>query len=244
MSVDIEMRIEFRKSKSAYFKEALSLAQQVPTYNEIQSRGGTVYSVTFTKSYFDRFVELARIVWGWKTTRIILGDRNIGPGDFWRLSRILECHIRRQEFENKRLYCFVSDDYYGSNQLFPCKFTRLSLNDLVSGDQYGEVTPDGSIYLDKERIAFEVERRLRLELAFYCPSFNHKLSSEILQQLPDVLSASDREAIQRKQHTLTNFSFRIEVGMADDKDEDASRLDEMKKLDKLLGDIDLDNKLP
>ena len=237
------MRIEFRKSNSAYFKEALSVAQQVPTYNEIQSRGGTVYSVTFTKSYFDRFVELARIVWGWKKTRIVLGGRNIKPGEFWRLSRILECHIRRQEFENKRLYCFVSDDYCGSNHLFPCKFIRLSLADLVSSDKYGEVTASGSIYLDKERIAFEVERQLRLELAFYCPSFNHKLSTAILEQLPEVLSASDREAIQRKQRTLFSFASTIELGTVDDEDEAVSKLDEMKKLDKLLGDIDLD-KLP
>jgi len=237
------MRIEFRKSNSAYFKEALSVAQQVPTYNEIQSRGGTVYSVTFTKSYFDRFVELARIVWGWKKTRIVLGGRNIKPGEFWRLSRTLECHIRRQEFETKRLYCFVSDDYYGSKQLFPCKFIRLSLADLVGSDKYGEVTSSGSIYLDKERIAFEVERQLRLELAFYCPSFNHKLSTAILEQLPEVLSASDREAIQRKQRTLFSFASTIELGTVDDEDEAVSKLDEMKKLDKLLGDIDLD-KLP
>lgn len=240
MSEDIEMRIEFRKSNSAYFKDALALAQQVPTYDEIKTGGSTVYSVTFSKSYFDRFVELARIVWGWKTTRIVLGRRNIRPGDFWRLSRTLECHIRRQEFENKRLYCFVSDDYYGSKQLFPCKFIRLSLADLVSGGKYGEVSSSGSIYLDKERIAFEIERQLRLELAFYCPSFNHELSAVILEQLPDVISASDIEAIQRKQRTLWTFTSAIELGTADAEDEAASKLEETKKLEKLLGDIDTD----
>ena len=237
---EIQMRIEFRRSNSPYFHEALSVAQQMPTYAETQSRGGTVYSVACTKVHFERFVELARIVWGWKTTRITLGQRTVGPGDFWRLSRVRDCHMRRQEFRHKRPYCYVGDNYYDSDNLFPCKLTSLSLPDLVSGSKYGEVTPVGSIQLDKERIAFELERQLRLEFAFYCPSFDHEAAEAILRRLPDVLSASDRDDIQRRERTLRSFGVTIDLGTVHDEGESTGRVNGIDGLEELLGDIDLD----
>ena len=53
------------------------------------------------------------------------------------------------------------------------------------------------------------------------------------------LIAKNWLCFERKQRTLLSFTSTIGLGTADAEDEAARKLDEMKKLEKLLGDIDL-----
>ena len=194
------LRIEFEKSRSYYFNAALEIAKRIPSFEERDLSGVTTYSVYFTPEYFDNFVELARATYGWKTARILVGDRVLKKTDYYRLFTVYDCYRRRQEFTNPKYYCFVSDGYYGTqDQAFPCKQIRLTLRDVIQRfgepscavQRFGEPSRNGPLHLNKDRILFEIENRLRLSLAIYCPHLNSTVIQANLLLLPESLSQAD-----------------------------------------------------
>lgn len=184
-----DLRIEFSNSRSYYFNTALSIAKRLPSFEE---KNG-IYSVYFTPVYFDDFVELMRAIYGWKTSRVLIGDRQLKKTDCFKLFTIYDCFRRRQEFENPKYYCFVPDGFYGGDQAFPCKQIRLTLREVVL--KFGENLQDGVVHLNKERILFEIESRLRYSLAIYCPWLNRDIMQDNLIKLPNNLLPTELNSI-------------------------------------------------
>ena len=76
------LRLEFEKSRSNCFKEALALAKRFPPFEENNINDITAYSVYFSPEYFDNFMALIRLIQGWKSTRILVGDKNTKKSRF------------------------------------------------------------------------------------------------------------------------------------------------------------------
>ena len=99
------------------FDLALAIAKKAPTFRILTNLPQERYSATFTQ--LADFIELAHYVKGWKSARFLLDGRPLSLLESMNLFRVNECYNQKQEFLNKSLYCFISQD--GSKLLFPCR---------------------------------------------------------------------------------------------------------------------------
>jgi hypothetical protein len=174
-------RIEFGKSSSTVFSYALDIAKKASTFQVMGDTLHERYSVTYDQ--LSSFVELASQVRGWKTTRLMIEERLLSFSEYMGLYQINECHRKKREFVNQRLYCQV--DQNGARLIFPCRFIRIYRYEFSEG-KYGTIHGD-TLALDKDHLKFALEQQIRRTMCYCCPAMDMKRISKFVDELPNQL---------------------------------------------------------
>jgi len=199
----MQFSIQFTKSPSRNFKVAFKLAQDADDFEEDVEK--KLYTASFLEESLYKFLELADLVSGWKSARILFGSRQIKQTEVWQLRRVYDCHLQKQEFERQEFYCSV--DHSGNNLLFPCKFIRLYRYNFYEQGIYGNWDEKGNFQVDEDRLLFEVERQLRTHFSYYCPSLDQSAIMSAVRNLPEQLPQKNEGSL----HTLSQWDTTLSL---------------------------------
>jgi SpoVK/Ycf46/Vps4 family AAA+-type ATPase len=166
--------------------EALDLAQQLETYEEVAVNGAPLYAVTLNETNIDHLKKLWELVGGWRSARLSLNGQAVQPDPLFNLLRCVEC---RQRSDNPEGYC-RGDSWHETTvgtavQLFPCRKIPVSEGSYYGWYQYGTLTKGNVYVVDKTRLRHEVTQSLKKSLAYFCPALNKRIVDETIDQLPD-----------------------------------------------------------
>ena len=83
----MKLRIEFFRSRSNYFRAAVSVCKKAKHHNIIGHGESAMYMVwcdTRRKKEFDEFRKLFRMCGGWKANTYYIGRKQVSHMDMWR----------------------------------------------------------------------------------------------------------------------------------------------------------------
>lgn len=170
--------IEFGHSSSARFPEATRLARDAPVFAEWGEGRSVIYRASYPKILIESSLRLAKLVRGWKSSRVFLDGKMVTWESLFGFSW---CYERRQASYRPPLYCFGLDE----NRVNPwgCIQTQLGLHQWADCWRWGKfVSRDGTWEFDKSRLRHELSRRL-FEYRL-CPALDLGLLEELVEALP------------------------------------------------------------
>ncbi|MCL2149544.1 MAG: hypothetical protein FWH51_01250 [Dehalococcoidia bacterium] len=210
--------IEFGKSASPVFAEALRIAQSFPGYQLVNESGREKHRVVFDN--LSESMRLAQIVRGWKTTKFIADNKEIDSLDYHKMARIHDCYTSKQGYINKDLFC--TTDMYGRKLLLPCRIIDMRGYDVGSG-KYGAIYGE-ELIVSHKRIKFIVEQSIRQNMAHCCPDMQVEKILSLVDRIPGTI---------RINTGMMGIRYLESLGF------DIDKLSEEGMLDNLLRDINL-----
>lgn len=169
--------IQFGRSSSGRFADAVALAQRLPTYDELE---GGFHQVTLN----GEDVALARSLWelvgNWKTSRMTLNGERATKKDL--TYGALGCFQKRQQAFKPSEYCFGENEY--EQNMWGCHRLAMPLNAWgTSWLCWGKYDSEGRWHWDRKRISHELEKGLHENR--FCPALDPAACRAVLNGLPD-----------------------------------------------------------
>lgn len=179
-----QISLEFGKSTSKNYDFAVQQAMKHPTYSESTVGKEVFHKVTVGFNEIDFLRSLLDIVGQWKSTKLYLNDRPILYND---VSQVLYCYSEREKAFNPKEYCFGREDAktYNDNDL-GCRHCGVNPYGYKGLAGLGEMQPDGTFKVDKDKFVYTVARNL--ENFLICPALNPKNIEQKLKSFPDQIN--------------------------------------------------------
>lgn len=169
--------IQFGRSSSGRFVDAVALAQRLPTYEELE---GELHQVTLGGQDVALAGSLWEMVGNWKTSRMTINGERATKRDL--TYGALGCFQKRQQAFKPSEYCFGEDEY--QQNLWGCHRLGMPLSAWgTSWLCWGKYDGEGRWHWDRDRIAHELEKGLHENR--FCPALDAAAARAVLKGLPE-----------------------------------------------------------
>ncbi len=181
--------IRFGKSSSKYYDEALSVAEAIPTYKEVDGHPSLRHEVTINTGDVALLFKMIDYVYRWKETEISSQGETLSAAD---LRSSLRCFHDKCEAGTGSSWC--TKTHSDEKNLFGCRQIEMELFDPGerSWTEYGYIdSSTGEFVVRGDRIREEVMPQI--EHVKLCPIFKEKIALNSLDNLPDRVKPGDTE---------------------------------------------------
>ncbi|MEW6307438.1 MAG: AAA family ATPase [Bacillota bacterium] len=182
----MEIKVEFQRSSSAHFGEALSVAESEPSFAMRHGPNGTTYTVSYAADALPRLRALLSVAANWRSLRLTVGGESV---NLRRLYAFLDCYERGACSADPQGYCtgrgIHATGVGAVKQLFPCRRLPVSEGNHLGWFQYGRISKEKVFIVDKAKLREAVGDYLKRSLAWHCPLLDRNRLEDILVNLPE-----------------------------------------------------------
>ncbi|HYF94468.1 MAG TPA: exonuclease domain-containing protein [Symbiobacteriaceae bacterium] len=178
------LTVQFGRSTSAKYLEALELAKKAPTFDEVGEGKNVLHRATYWLTDISSARDLLTMVSSWKTTSVLV-DGEVYP--ISKVMSVMHCFGERARSYRPDRYCFGQDDAsdYNDND-FGCRQCRINLAGWEGLKGYGTMNRTGAFQVNKGHIIHEISRSL--EAYQLCPALQLDDVLRRVEAIPDVIN--------------------------------------------------------
>jgi len=177
------VEISFGYSSSPNYEKAVSICQNLPSYESSGEGKDIVHHVVIPITEVELLINLYELVGNWKSSQMLINGRPSSKKDLTYYG--VGCYRNRQKAYSPEQYCF-GERVYEAN-IWGCKRLNMPLMEWGGGWlEYGEFDDSGVWHFDKDRIRHDLEVRLRENEL--CPVLDRRHVLETLDRLPNAIN--------------------------------------------------------
>lgn len=175
------VEISFGYSSSPNYARAVSMCENIPSY-EVSGEGrGLRHVVTLPITEVEFLASLYDLVGGWRSSRMLI-DGRVETKQALTYGGV-GCYRSRQQAFNPQQYCY-GEKQYDAN-IWGCKRLNMPVSAWAGWIDCGAFDDSGAWHFDKRRIRHDLEVAMN-DLAL-CPALDRRRILETLENLPDAI---------------------------------------------------------
>lgn len=207
------IQIQFGKSSSKYFDDAVQIASELPGYELTGEGKDQRHKVTMPLLLDDRkqwecVRQLSHLVGAWKTADVTI--TGAPTNNFWELERSIAnvriCYDQREKSGLSDQYCSGKNAPDDDPSCFGCRLVK-GVTRSTSGYtymhlrwyQFGTITKDNKTFkIDKKEILNIIQARTCDQMCTCCPAYNWERVVADVADLPDEIKLNESSAFEIK----------------------------------------------